>query len=419
MIITKDKFIKFLDYSSFKWDTFTLPFEGYQFFNIDELSQDKIDITLIDENNNTYSSYIRYTDKSRENSPTRLLKWNKDFTSYLKEHIPQWETIKKGEKSENFQLIFKPSDEPNVFYITISSKFSLVEDVNKRYFIFTTGKKENDVDFETYPWERSRFDKVREGDFFVYKKSSSLSENKKLYFFGMGQVGPIEGDDYVVTQIINPVKFDNIIHQEDLNDYQWKWKDRGENWSNFFNHYGMDIIPFEDFKYICEQGISNQTDDNFEKQNNDLIKSHKKFYFPNSNKKPKEKFSKLKVRTSDDKVWSDNIKIIYDFKCCVTDISTKGLNHSSHISPHSSDEENRLNPKNGLLLSMLIHKCFDEGIISIDDNYRILLSDSIKDKNLLDYLKKYENNKINLPIRKDFYPDRKLLKIHREKFGFE
>jgi len=220
MIITKDKFIKFLDYSSFKWDTFTLPFEGYQFFNIDELSQDKIDITLIDENNNTYSSYIRYTDKSRENSPTRLLKWNKDFTSYLKEHIPQWETIKKGEKSENFQLIFKPSDEPNVFYITISSKFSLVEDVNKRYFIFTTGKKENDVDFETYPWERSRFDKVREGDFFVYKKSSSLSENKKLYFFGMGQVGPIEGDDYVVTQIINPVKFDNIIHQEDLNDLQ-------------------------------------------------------------------------------------------------------------------------------------------------------------------------------------------------------
>ena len=101
------------------------------------------------------------------------------------------------------------------------------------------------------------------------------------------------------------------------------------------------------------------------------------------------------------------------------EISTKGLNHSSHISPHSSDEENRLNPKNGLLLSMLIHKCFDEGIISIDDNYRIILSDSIKDKNLLDYLKKYENKKINLPIRKDFYPDKKLLKIHREKFGFE
>lgn len=419
MIITENKFIKFLDYSSFRWDTFTLPFEGYHFFNIDELSQDKIDITLIDENNNPYYSYIRYTDKSRENYPTRLLKWNKDFTSYLKEQIPQWTSIKKGEKSENFQLILEPTDKLNVFKVTVSSKFSIVEDKDKRYFIFTTGKKEDDVDFETYPWERSRFDKVREGDFFIYKKSSNLSENKKLYFFGMGQIGRIEGDNYVVTKIINPLKFDNIVHQEDLNDYQWKWKDRGENWSNFFNHYGMDIIPFEDFKYICEQGINSQINDKFEKQNNDLIESHKKFYFPNSNKKPKEKFSKLRVRTSDDKVWSENIKLIYDFKCCVTDISTKGLSHSSHISPHSSDEKNRLNPKNGLLLSLLIHKCFDEGIISIDDNYRILLSESINDKNLLKYLKKYENKKINLPIRKDYYPDRDLLKVHREKFGFQ
>ena len=417
--MSENKYIKFLDYSSFKHDTFTLPRKNYPFFNVEDSNVNTIDIILIDENDNHYSSYIRYTDKSRENSPTRLLKWNKDFRKYLKEQVPQWTSITKGEKSENFQLIFESTDKPNFFKVTVSSKFSLVEDVNKRYFIFTTGKKENDVDFETYPWERSRFGKVREGDFFIYKKSSSLSENKKFYFFGMGQIGPTEGDDYVVTQIINPVKFDNIVHQEDLNDYRWKWKDRGENWSNFFNHYGMDIIPFEDFKYICDKGISNQTNDNFEKQNNDLIESHKKFYFPNSNKKPKEKFSKLKVRTSDDKVWSDNIKIIYDFKCCVTDISTKGLNHSSHISPHSSDEKNRLNPKNGLLLSMLIHKCFDEGIISIDDNYRILLSGSIKDKNLLEYLKKYENKKINLPIRKDFYPDRKLLKVHREKFGFE
>ena len=147
MIITENKFIKFLDYSSFRWDTFTLPFEGYHFFNIDELSQDKIDITLIDENNNPYYSYIRYTDKSRENYPTRLLKWNKDFTSYLKEQIPQWTSIKKGEKSENFQLILEPTDKLNVFKVTVSSKFSIVEDKDKRYFIFTTGKKEEDVDF--------------------------------------------------------------------------------------------------------------------------------------------------------------------------------------------------------------------------------------------------------------------------------
>ena len=418
--MSEKKYIKFLDYSSFEYDTFTLPKKNYPFFNIDDSNVDKVDIILIDENDNRYNSYIRYTDKSRENSPTRLLKWNKDFTSYLKKKIPNWIEIKKGEKSENFKLIFEPTEDKSIFKIFVKSSNSLVEDKSKRYFVFSTGLPgfKDDIDFETYPWERSRFNKVREGDFFVYKKSSNVSENKKLYFFGMGQIGSIHGDNKVVGKIINPIKFSNIVHQDDLDDYEWEWKSRGENWSNFFNHYGMDIIPFKDFEYICQLGMNNQFKIDFKKENQDLIESHKNIYFSDRKPNEEDKYSLQKSRGNDQKVFSDRVNLIYDYKCCVTGIKTKGMNHGSHISPWKSDKENRLNPKNGLLLSLLIHKCFDEGIISIDDNYRVILSSRIDDNELLVYLKKYENKKINLPIRKDFYPDKDLLKIHRKKFGF-
>ena len=43
--------------------------------------------------------------------------------------------------------------------------------------------KKNDIDFEQYSWERSRYDKVREGDYFVYRRPTKVSENRKFYFF--------------------------------------------------------------------------------------------------------------------------------------------------------------------------------------------------------------------------------------------
>ena len=41
-------------------------------------------------------------------------------------------------------------------------------------------------------------------------------------------------------------------------------------------------------------------------------------------------------------------------------------------------------------------------------------SKGIKDKTLYSYLKSYEGKKINLPVRKQYYPDKDLLKKHRE-----
>ena len=84
--------------------------------------------------------------------------------------------------------------------------------------------------------------------------------------------------------------------------------------------------------------------------------------------------------------------------------------------PWVDDEKNKGNEKNGLLLSLILHKCFDTGLISIDDNYRVIVSDNIEDTNLKKYLNPFRGKKIMLPPRKKYYPDKELLKKHREKF---
>ena len=49
---------------------------------------------------------------------------------------------------------------------------------------------------------------------------------------------------------------------------------------------------------------------------------------------------------------------------------------------------------------------------------KMALSNSIEDENLKKYLNDFEGKKIRLPVRKEFYPDKELLKKHRQKWSF-
>lgn len=49
----------------------------------------------------------------------------------------------------------------------------------------------------------------------------------------------------------------------------------------------------------------------------------------------------------------------YNGRCCITGLSFPNLLVASHIVPWSHDKDNRVNPRNGLLLSALHDKAFD------------------------------------------------------------
>lgn len=51
---------------------------------------------------------------------------------------------------------------------------------------------------------------------------------------------------------------------------------------------------------------------------------------------------------------------------------------ASHIVPWSKDKANRLNPSNGLCLSAIHDRAFDKGLITMSDDFRIIVSEELK-----------------------------------------
>lgn len=106
----------------------------------------------------------------------------------------------------------------------------------------------------------------------------------------------------------------------------------------------------------------------------------------------------------------------YDNTCCITGINIPKLLQASHIKSWSDSDPltERTNPINGLCLNALHHKAFDNGIITIDTNYRILVSRHAKEhyssEIFTDYFERYEGQQIHLPNR--FFPSKDLILFH-------
>lgn len=104
----------------------------------------------------------------------------------------------------------------------------------------------------------------------------------------------------------------------------------------------------------------------------------------------------------------------YRGRCCMSGLSDARLLIASHIVPWSSDKTNRLNPSNGLCLSAIHDRAFDKGLISIADDWRVVLSDDLRARDEI-FVKAIflplENTKIEMPER--FRPDPTFLAHHR------
>lgn len=105
----------------------------------------------------------------------------------------------------------------------------------------------------------------------------------------------------------------------------------------------------------------------------------------------------------------------YDYKCCITGLAIPKLLVASHIVPWSENVANRLNPRNGLSLSMLHDKAFDIGIITITEEFTVCVSKKQPVNNDIFYasaLLSYDGKSIALPEK--FQPNADFLAYHRE-----
>lgn len=105
----------------------------------------------------------------------------------------------------------------------------------------------------------------------------------------------------------------------------------------------------------------------------------------------------------------------YQYRCCVTGNPVPELLRASHIIPWSRSEELRLKPTNGLCLSATFDTAFDRGLISFDDDYRLLIGSRISELLPNEELEKAfisrEGNTLSLPEKN--LPSQEALEWHR------
>jgi putative restriction endonuclease len=70
----------------------------------------------------------------------------------------------------------------------------------------------------------------------------------------------------------------------------------------------------------------------------------------------------------------------YGGRCCVTGLKEPRLLIASHIVPWSVSPENRMNPRNGLCLSPLYDRAFDQGLITVTPkSLKIRVSEQLRE----------------------------------------
>lgn len=84
-----------------------------------------------------------------------------------------------------------------------------------------------------------------------------------------------------------------------------------------------------------------------------------------------DKTMTVKSRGSAQKAFADEIKGNYGYQCAITGIATKDFLVASHIVPWSKDQTIRLDPSNGICLSLLVDRAFEKGYLQIEDDLRV------------------------------------------------
>ncbi len=106
-----------------------------------------------------------------------------------------------------------------------------------------------------------------------------------------------------------------------------------------------------------------------------------------------------KTRGSAQKAFADEVKSNYGYRCAITGIMTKDFLVASHIVPWSVDQNIRLDPSNGICLSVFVDRAFEKGYLLIEDDYTIRIDwNRIGDDHTLQSeLKLYEGRTLNVP----------------------
>lgn len=126
-----------------------------------------------------------------------------------------------------------------------------------------------------------------------------------------------------------------------------------------------------------------------------------------------ERLRQIKTRVNQS-VFRQFVLANYNYSCAISSINASDLLVASHIIPWSVNVEERLNPENGLCLSAIHDRAFDKGLIGIDTDFKILISNELKQYSKEAFYNlhfgQYENKSLKEPGK--YLPRKEFLEYH-------
>ncbi len=106
-------------------------------------------------------------------------------------------------------------------------------------------------------------------------------------------------------------------------------------------------------------------------------------------------------------VFKREVPKIYNYTCCISGmkintISSVSMVDACHIVPFSHSFDDTIT--NGIALCPNLHRAFDRGLISIDNNYMVRVSRIFNEEKSSYSIKAFDGQRILLPAEKEFYP---------------
>ncbi len=112
---------------------------------------------------------------------------------------------------------------------------------------------------------------------------------------------------------------------------------------------------------------------------------------------------------------------LYNNTCAISGMRVDTTMNASmidacHIVPWAESHDDTVT--NGISLSPNLHRAFDRGLIAIDDDYRVIISDGFVESDSPYKISQFNKSKILLPESSKCRPSRENLENHRNRWGF-
>jgi putative restriction endonuclease len=116
-------------------------------------------------------------------------------------------------------------------------------------------------------------------------------------------------------------------------------------------------------------------------------------------------------------VFKREIPRIYNYQCAISGMKVESSTNAQlvdacHIVPFAISKDDTIT--NGISLSPNLHRAFDRGLLTINEEYVIRVSPAIKENNSPFSLKQFEGKQILLPSLPKHYPSIENLRWHRK-----